>query len=363
MDVLILGAGVRPAAFSALRIGLKPTCGDLFGDTDLVAACPSTQVDGANYPLGLLAVADKLTPRPWFYTGALENRPELVDAISSRHRLIGHPGSVLRAIRDPVALSRSIRQAGMVAPEVRLDPRGLPTDGSWLRKPIASAGGRGIRPWFGGTPTTRSPACYQERVEGLAMASIHVGSRLMGVTRQLVGHDARPFAYRGSIAPWPVSPEVRDRIEHLGRSIATSFGLEGVFGVDLILKDGIPWPVEVNPRYSASVEALEWATGRSILAEHFRGFGIDLEPVGRVGPGFVGKAILFASVPCRWPEKISPSAPDRLPDVADIPSPNTRFRAGEPVATVFALGETAEACEAALEAKLNDWRSRLRPEC
>ena len=46
----------------------------------------------------------------------------------------------------------------------------------------------------------------------------------------------------------------------------SAFGLAGWFGVDFILRDGIPWPVEINPRYTASVEIHELASGRSLLA-------------------------------------------------------------------------------------------------
>ncbi|MFM7160166.1 MAG: DUF1553 domain-containing protein, partial [Planctomycetaceae bacterium] len=40
-----------------------------------------------------------------------------------------------------------IRDAGLSFPETRLSPRGVPVDGTFLVKPLASAGGRWIRPW------------------------------------------------------------------------------------------------------------------------------------------------------------------------------------------------------------------------
>ena len=39
--LLLFGASVRAAAFSALRAGLRPWCADLFGDADLQARCPA----------------------------------------------------------------------------------------------------------------------------------------------------------------------------------------------------------------------------------------------------------------------------------------------------------------------------------
>ena len=57
----------------------------------------------------------------------------------------------------------------------------------------------------------------------------------------------------------------RRGFESLGDALASAFGLAGWFGVDYILRDEIPWPVEINPRYTASVEIHELATGRSLL--------------------------------------------------------------------------------------------------
>ncbi len=365
MDILILGAGVRAAAFSALRIGLRPACADLFSDADLASACPSDRIEPADYPDGLLAFADRIEPTDWIYTGALENRPELVDAISRRHRLLGNSGGILRAIRDPVALAGAVRVAGMMAPEVRLGPDGLPRDGSWLRKPVASGAGRDIRPWLGGGDGGGRAACYQRKIDGLPLASIHVGdgstARLMGITRQLVGSPGNPFAYRGSLGPWPVSPEVRDRVERLGEVVAAAFGLVGLFGIDLILNGGQPWPIEVNPRYTASVEVLEWALGRSLLSEHLAGCGREIDGVLPPGPGlggFVGKAIVHADRAGVWrgPTGREPTTgPMEFPEVADVPRPGTPFRPGEPVLTVFARDSTPEDCLARLDEMSARW--------
>ena len=367
MDLLILGAGTRPAAFSALRAGRRPACADLFSDADLAASCPSARIEAADYPDALLAFADGIAPTEWLYTGALENRPDLVDAISRRHRLLGNSGATLRSIRDPVALGEAVRASGLMAPEVRPDPAGLPRDGSWLRKPLASASGRGIRPWTGGEPS-RTGCYFQRRIEGIPLASIHVGdgsgAELAGITRQILGRPGRPFAYVGSIGPWPVEPEARDRVARLGRAVASAFGLVGVFGIDFVLADGHPWPVEVNPRYTASVEVLEWALGRSILADHLRASGSDApagsRPVGD-RPAFVAKAIVFADRPGTWAEAATGPGPSGFPEIADIPRLGTTFQAGEPVFTAFAAGPTESDCLASLARESERWP--LRPGC
>ncbi len=369
MDLLILGASARSAAYSALRIGLRPACADLFADLDLASACPTGRVEPGDYPGGLADFADGQPPTPWLYTGAIENRPDLVDRIAIRHPLLGHPGETLRAVRDPIALASAVRRSGLVAPGVRLDPSGLPRDGSWLVKPLASGGGRGIRPWDGSAGSGGRAVYYQERVEGLTLAALFVGegpgARCLGMTRQFVGRPSGRFAYRGSLGPWPVEEGVRGRSEALGRVVGSAFGLVGLFGIDLVLRDGQVWPIEVNPRYTASVEVLEWASGTSLLREHLRAFG---RVVPGAGPGraegFVGKAILHADRACRSPmTPIGPIADaGRFPEIADVPWPGTDFRRGEPILTVFARGDSPEGCRRALAVRLRAWRRRIQGE-
>ena len=368
MDLLILGASARSAAFSAIRAGLRPVAVDLFADLDLKAACPAIRVEPADYPEGLARAVEALPPTPWLYTGAIENRPDLVDRIAARHPLLGNPGATLRRARDPLALASIVRRAGLPAPGVRLEPEGVPIDGSWLVKPLASGGGRGIRTWRGGA---WRGSYFQERIEGVSIAALFVAeggvARIQGITRQFVGRPGNRFAYRGSLGPWPVSDRTWSEIAELGWVLTSAFGLDGIFGLDLILRDGRAWPIEINPRYTASVEVLEWVFGSSILDEHLRVFGRSA-PSGGMGfltEPFVGKAILHATRPSRWdpPAGLAIPRPGEFPEIADLPRPGTAFRPGEPVLTVFAQGKTVDDCRRALGARLRAWRGRLRPGC
>ena len=273
-DVLILGTSARAAAFSALRSGLRPFCADSFADRDLAAACPVHRIDPAHAVRDFLAVAESLEPSPWYYTGGLENHPELVERISRRHRLWGVGAGALRAVRDPLRVAQALNAAGIPAPAVRRESRGLPRDGSWLVKPMASGGGRGIEPWTGSANRESAPSYFQQRIDGPSFSALFLGradgARLVGITRQWMGIDGAPFTYRGNLGPWPIGPALAGRLQTLGDRLTAAFGLVGWFGVDYILADGLPWPVEINPRYPASLEIHELASGRSLLEEHRR---------------------------------------------------------------------------------------------
>jgi len=352
VSLLIVGASARAAAWSALRAGLAPAAADLFADRDLAAVAPCVRVAPGAYPDGLLAAADALPAGPWVYTGAVENRPALVERLADRRPLWGCDAPTLRAVRDPLAVASALHDAGLPTPAVRLDPASLPRDGTWLCKPLASAGGHGIEPLNAASDAAKAGVYYQFRVTGRSLSAVFVGTRggavLAGVTRQLVGRPGAEFAYRGTLAPWPVGAEVTRRVGAIGHVLATRFGLVGLFGVDLILAaDDTPWLVEVNPRYTASVEVIELAIGRALLADHRSAclglpLGTPVFPTRRP-QRFVAKEVLFARADGAYAgDNFDPSAfaadPFRVPPAADLPHAGTAFSAGEPVLTVFAEG-------------------------
>lgn len=376
MRLLILGASARAAAASAARAGLEPIAADLFADRDLKAIAKAVRIAPELYPEGLEAIANGLPEAPWIYTGALENHPELVDRIAATRPLWGNPGPVLRAARDPIRLAALLQEAGLPGPEVRRVPPDPSDRRPWLVKPLASAGGRGIRP-FDGRHGPPGACYYQRRVAGRPLAAIAVarrdGTSLLGIAGSWTveagqGGEGPDYHYRGSIGPWPVEDSVRARVEFLCQTLAEALGLIGLFGVDLILRDGVPWPLEVNPRYTASVEVLELALGRPFLDEHRRAFdptasgtAAPARPAGR-RPAVVGKRIVAAPAACRFPEVPeipTPAGPFAIPRVADVPAVGSRFEAGAPVLTLLDSGPTVDVCRARLERRAARWGARL----
>jgi predicted ATP-grasp superfamily ATP-dependent carboligase len=360
--LLILGASTRAAAFSALRAGLRPWCADLFGDLDLRARCPVKVLASEDYPSGFVQLVNQAPPGAWIYTGALENRPALVRRLARMRRLWGNDASVLAAARNPRTLERILRTAGLPCPSVSVAGVATPSKGRWLIKPKKGSGGKGIqfltsKPL---SPGERS-VYYQEYIEGEPCAAIYVSdgtvTRLLGVTRQLVGESwlhAEAFHYCGSIGPLPLTPSLREAFECLGTVLARGSRLLGLFGIDCILRDGIPWPVEINPRYTASVEVLEYARGFSALDWQRYVFEPTAQPraMRSDNSNFVGKGIFYAKRPLLFPADgpwlatlQSPQPVHQLPAFADIPPAGQQIRAGRPILTFFASGNSLAACQ------------------
>jgi predicted ATP-grasp superfamily ATP-dependent carboligase len=367
-SLLILGASARAAAFSALRAGLQPWCADRFGDLDLCARCPTTVLPASRYPHGFLRLLDCAPPAPWIYTGGLENRPALVRRLARLRPLWGNEAPVLEQVRSPLRLAALLRAQGLPCPQVHAEAAEIPAHGRWLIKPWQSAGGTGIRFWPDLPKRRRrfKRLYFQEYIEGEPCAAIYVGdgqaASLLGVTYQLIGESwlhAAPFRYCGSIGPIDPTPPQREALERLGHALAKSCRLRGLFGVDCVLRGDIPWPVEVNPRYTASVEVLEYALGISALPQHAAVFGHFPSaqlPAPRLGTTqWIGKAILFARTSLIFPHEgpwcshlEAGAAPRAMPDFADIPSPGQQIELGSPILTFFARAGSSAACRDSL---------------
>ena len=152
------------------------------------------------------------------------------------------------------------------------------------RQAAAGSGGLGVR--FATTadlllfPSQKS--VLQRFVAGEAASAVYVAANgraeFLGATRQLLGRDVglpAEFAYAGTIAPLIVSPVEMQASHRLGGVLAREFGLVGLFGVDFVRAQGEIWVIEVNPRYTASVEVLRArarlaAVGRSCRSLHSR---------------------------------------------------------------------------------------------
>jgi len=357
--LVIVGASCRAAAASATAAGWAVHAADLFDDRDLAATAVATRRAG-HYPDDLVSAVASFPPAPWCYTGALENHHHILDSIAARRPLAGNDAACVRYVRQPATLATILSLAGLRAPESVAAPDGVPTDGSFLRKPQASAGGRGIVVWTPLLPPAREPCIWQRRTAGEPLSAVLALSadsgRVLGITRQLVGAAwcrAPAFAFCGAILmPHATVPtQVYTQFDSLATTLAARCGLRGIVGSDAILEpDGLLTVLEVNPRPTASAELVERSTGASIMALHLAAFGHASPHPSHAGcPGVWSKAILFAARPTpidarlldRLAARAAPwTGADGHPALADIPRPGQVLRSGTPILTVFARGDT-----------------------
>jgi predicted ATP-grasp superfamily ATP-dependent carboligase len=336
--VLIAGVSTRAAAASAVRAGLDVTTVDAFGDCDQPRAARVLRVGRPFTAAAAARAARDVACDAVVYLSSFENHPAAVAALARGRTLWGNPPAVLARARDARLL------AALGGAPIADSPSPA---GRWLIKPRASGGGAGVRPWTGGPVPAH--AYLQEFVPGTPGSVVFVadGRRavVLGVSQQIVGDaafGASGFRYCGNIlGPAPVD----------GASVADAVtrrcALVGLNGIDFIARDGEPVPIEVNPRWSGSMELVERAHGVSLFAMHAEACGRRTLPGAPLtAPAHAyGKAIVFARGAVQAPDTTS-WLEDR--SVADIPHPGERIAAGSPICTVFATAATVADCHDAL---------------
>ena len=360
MRVLIAGVSTRGFAESATRAGYEVTTVDGFGDLDLRARARTVTLargEGGRFSIhAALAAARAVRRDLTCYVASFENHPEAVEALGGQGAMCGNAPAVLARVRDPAQLARALSARGIATPAVRLtQPAGGAggaggADGRrWLVKPRASGGGAGIVAWRGGRiPTGRY---LQERVVGVPGSVVFAADGRsavpLGVSRGLAGDrafGATGFKYCGSILLRPEEP-MFGYARGLAEAVTAEFGLVGVNGIDFVVAHGIPYAVEVNPRYTASMELVERAHGISIFETHVRACAGTLPKVPAPTPGREmetwGKAILYAR------RRVIPSDTKSWladPDVRDVPPADEPIAPGHPICTIFAREQDPDRC-------------------
>lgn len=379
--VLIAGVSTRAAAESAAKAGFTVTALDAFGDLDQHPSVRSLSLPrdfGARFTAHAAArAAREIVCDAVAYLSPFENHPRAVDSINAgpstslrtSRAMWGNPPDVLRRVRDPFLLAGFLRRRGFSTPITRVDVSAEAQD--WLVKPFRSGGGQGVRRWL---PGTRVPlGCYaQQHIDGVPASIVFVAANRqvvpLGISHQLVGDvacGASGYRYCGNVLAPADDPILSDTVlsstADLARSVTAEFALVGLNGIDFIVRDGIPYALEINPRWSASMELVERAYGVSMFGIHAAACvngvlpAFDLKQARRRRPT-MGKAIVFAR------GALTAGATHRFLDdemVKDIPRPGDHISVGEPICTVFEEDTDLERCRGGLRRRAQSIMSAI----
>ncbi|PYT18388.1 MAG: hypothetical protein DMF51_00060, partial [Acidobacteria bacterium] len=217
---------------------------------------------------------------------------------------------VVEEVRDPSIFFGFLSREGLPHPRTWCGARTPEVAGRTrcLWKGTRSGGGAKVRPAISGE--TRPRGHYlQERLAGSPGSAAFVadGTRavLLGVTEQLSGFrelGGGGYRYGGNITgpPGRLLPDAALAVlRRAATSITRRFGLRGLNGLDFVLTSGTPHLIEVNPRYTASMELLEEMTGLNVVDLH-----LDAITDGRLSwprASSTPTGVCKASTPTSWP--------------------------------------------------------------
>ena len=417
--VLVAGISTRAIAESAGRAGFEVTALDAFGDLDQHAAVQVETLDDKFTARAAALATRRIDCDAVAYLSNFENHPRAIETLARGRALWGNTPQTVRRVRDPLLLAETLRKRGFKTPEVRLEPDTTPviepdttpviepgarpviepgatesyvvsgfsrtTGGDlrdWLVKPLASGGGQHIKDWDGTWPLPRG-TYLQEFIDGTPGSIVFVAAAgrvvPLGISLQLIGQPAfgaEGYQYCGNILTGAGDPHLPhdealvDTAKALASAVADAFGLVGVNGIDFVVHDGVPYPIEVNPRWCASMELVERAYHLSVFRVHAsacsEGILPDFDLVrARQRGRTVGKAVVYA----RREVTVGDTRTwlTKHESIRDIPRPDTRIPSGKPVCTIFAEGPDGSTCHDALiqrahtvYAQLEAWSAQPR---
>jgi hypothetical protein len=165
------------------------------------------------------------------------------------------------------------------------------------------------------------------------------GSELLTVNEQLLGapylFHQEPFGYCGNIVPLRLADHLLGKYRSITEKITLHFNLNGSNGIDVIIsKEGVPYVVEVNPRFQGTLECVNRVLGINLVKTHINAcLHFSLPAVKEETSIFCTRLILYA------PKRIVAPDLNVFHEVMDVPLPGTIIEKGEPLCSVLTEGK------------------------
>jgi uncharacterized protein len=373
--VYVVGASGRSAAESVRQAGFRAIVVDLYADRDSGEACDILQIE--SYPDSVAAQLKSLEHGVVLLAGGMENHVELIDQVGKYHRILGPNVEQIKRIRDHEFLVSSINKSdhdGVLRfPETVPTVHDVDPKDNWLCKSFFGCGGFHIERFHDDYFANLKEGNYyfQREVTGQSVGTVFLCERsnvqLLGVTAAIdsLMHQSitgpqpilPPMAYRGSYGLIALPNIVKEAMCNWAFSFAQSLDYTGIMQADWITCNSVAWLLEVNPRWTASMEIIEWAQGCNLFSiqaslDNELKLMLSTAPamVSRIAPmNILYKAIQYANSPFIVSEEQSnemlaskfnrfernaPSSSDRF-GWCDIPRAGTPIETGQPIASYF----------------------------
>jgi len=373
-NLLVLGVDVVALATSAKKAGYQVYAVDYFGDQDLTYVCKEKhsilkQRPGKTCgrltrdfkPASLLKLTRKLLKRRsidvFLLSSGLDDSPEVLSEINDVVPILGNSVKVIAEVRDKIKFFQQLKRLNITFPRTALvrdltEMRRRSKDIGYpiLIKPTDGFGGASVRKArnfqelkkvYKHFYTHDNKVLVQEFIPGTPASISFISCNGRAVTfspnEQLLGvrelGQIEPFGYCGNIVPLNDRAIMR-RCMVIAENLALHFNLVGSNGVDLVIsREGVPYVVEVNPRFQGTLECTERIFAINMVDAHVKACLRGILPrIKEKTMTFCTRLILYARQ--RW------VAPDLsgFEQVRDIPLPGVIIEKGEPICSIVAEG-------------------------
>lgn len=379
--------------------GFEPIVVDYCEDRDLIAITHRhISMRDENWPE---LVRGEFPDLPLLITGGMEHQLAAIDSLLQGTSRPACSISQLEQMRRLSHWARWAKLCGIGWPEtwttVEIDANEAlrnqlvaeSTQGqSWLLKSTRGVGGMHTHDLLADHSWLNMPdSVYAQRklpgeTIGVTFASSEYGSIVLGAAASL-GPGSQAFmpkyVYRGSCGPFHELTETAwMNLHSFATLVGRSTGYAGLWQADFLLNQDELTLLEINPRWSASMELLDSVYELGLVALHvdcvcrsidgvrWKAMTLDANRWTRELPStMLGKLVAYASKDIcvseeqsktwwqhRWTGNVS-GIGDRVV-YADIPRPKTLIATGEPILTCFALGDSLAGVQHKLEEFIAD---------
>ena len=294
-----------------------------------------------------------------------------VDAIittSGAENLSGLPVPVLGTDPDIAGLylDKNYTQTWFEELNIPVPPRALPGEYPAMLKPLRGSGGwrntivrsdADITLWKEAFPD--EPFLLQKVVPGIPSSVCCVAgvgeARAIAVNRQIMRENGPyRFGFSGSLTPFD-HPQREVMIRYAERAAAAS-GCRGVVGIDFMVTDDTVYAIELNPRFVATLDTIESATGVNLVKLHVDACRGSIPRSMPAPVRHVVRRILFADKPCSILTDLS----GLMPAVADVPVVPAFFEEGGAIISVYGQGPDPESALEALDTTIRGVTQYIR---
>lgn len=369
--LLVTGLDVVSLATSAGRAGYEVYAIDYFGDQDLKRICSEnlsiiTQRQGQTCgrlakhfdPKALLKLAKELIRKEKIdaalLSSGLDDSSDILFELNDLIPIIGNDPQTIHKVRNKIEFFQQLKRLGIPHPETALaqnfeEARKISKDIGYPveAKPVSGFGGAGIRKaqsfyelksLFQDIFTPNQKILIQEYISGISASVSLISSQNAAVTltlnEQLLGMlelgQEEPFGYCGNVVPLLIEATIEANCKRIAEKIASHYGLVGSNGIDLVIsKRGIPYVVEVNPRFQGTLECVERVLGMNIVDAHMKACVQGTLPsIKKKSLSSCVRLILYALQRSVVPDLNS------LEEVRDIPLSGAVIEEGEPICSI-----------------------------
>jgi hypothetical protein len=384
-NILVIGANTRPIVCSLKNIGYNVYSSDYFGCTDLKKCVTNFKSVLSQKPYSHCGIfSKKYDPEV-----ILNNASRMMDDVDHiiynsgvspsklpKRKLIGNKD--VTKIENKYELYKQLEKSfGDVfkLPETyhvnnledALEIAETNNAKKFLLKPLEGSGGVGIQNIDGIDPDTDiHGAILQEIVDGVDVSASVLSSGDEAITihtsEQLIGNKClgqrESYGYCGNTVPYIQQINHKNQlnksdIEEIAADLVHDLKLIGSNGVDMIIKNGEVYVIEVNPRLQGTFEAAEASLGINIGKAHIMACQGELIEIP-TPKYFAAKMIIFA-------KNRSTVGNLNRKYVHDIPAQNVIIEEGEPIATVLTFNKILEDAVYSAKKIVNNVYKNLTP--